>query len=147
MSFRSGGTTCSSTGRIGSVGWYRWGGEKYARDLRFWIARNNWRVSWYFRYLYISAISWNMTQVSLVSLCKACVLLRLYTFTNPVRLIIIWYSWSSSVLFIWLITAWKYLMADFGRILSSPKRELIDLTTFCNCSATPCHSKGKLWPP
>ena len=51
MSCRSGGTTCSSTAMLGSVGWYIWGGEKDAGDLRFWISSDAWRASWCFRSL------------------------------------------------------------------------------------------------
>ena len=57
----------------------------YMGDWMFWIERNYWRISWCFRSLYIADIFWNIIQVSLVSLCEACVLLKLDTFNNPER--------------------------------------------------------------
>ena len=88
MPFRAGGTTCSLTGRIGSVGCYIWVGEKYVGDLRFCIASDSLRVSWYFRYLYIANILWNMIHSSLVPIYESRVFLKLGTFTNPVQVLI-----------------------------------------------------------
>ena len=87
MSCRSGRTTCSSTVRLVSNGWYSWGGEKDAGNLNFCIAIDAWRVYWCFRSLYIADILWNIIQASLGSLCEARVFTKLDTFTNPVRLL------------------------------------------------------------
>ena len=122
MSWMSGGTTYSSTVRLGSVGWYSWGGEKYAGDFRFCIAINAWRISWCFRSLYIAAILWNNIQDILWSHCEARVLLKLDTFTKLVRPLNFWSSCSSSVLFTCLINSQKYLL--------SPHQDLRVVKTF-----------------
>ena len=87
-----------------------------------------------------------MIHASLVSLYEARVLLNIYAFTNPVSLLIFWYSCSSSILFTRFITYRKYLMKDFGRMLLSPHQESTALTNFCNCSARPQNSKGRPQP-
>ena len=114
MSCRSGGTSCCLTRRISSVGWYSWGGKKDTRELRFWIESDDWGVCWCFRYLYIADIFWNIIQSSLGSLCDACVLLNLDTFTNLERDFIFWSSCSSYFLFTRLITFRQYHMDDFS---------------------------------
>ena len=146
MSCRSGGTSCSLPGMISYIGWYGWGGEKYLGDLRFWIARDDWRVSWCFRSLYIAAILWNIIQDSLVSLCDAWLLLNMDTFTNPEQ-DFFWISCSSSFLFTRLITSQKYLMDDCSFMLLSQNRYLMALKMFYSCCATPWQSKGRPWPP
>ena len=83
MPIMPGGTSCSLTGRISYDGWYGWGGKIDSADFIFWIARNDWRMYWCFRSLYIVAILWNMIQASLGSLCVARFFLNMDTFTNP----------------------------------------------------------------
>ena len=79
------GNSCSFTGRLSYAGWYTWVGKKDLEDLSFWIASDDWRVSWCFRSLYIADIFWGMIQAILGSLCDACVFLNIYTFNNPER--------------------------------------------------------------
>ena len=76
---------CNLSGMLGSVGWYGWGAKIYLGHFRFWISSNDWRVSWFFRSLYIADILWKIIQDSLGSLCDARVLLKQDTFTNPER--------------------------------------------------------------
>ena len=77
------GTSCSLSGRLSSVGWYILGGEKDAGYLRLCITIDDWRFSWFFRYLCIADILWNMVQASIGSLYNARVLPKLDNFTNP----------------------------------------------------------------
>ena len=117
MSLRSGITTCILTWKLGYVGWYSWGSKKNTGELRLFIARNDWRVSWYFRSLYIASILWNIIKASLGSLCEACVLLNLNIFINPLRVLMFCSSWSSYFLFIHLITSRKNLTEVLHRML------------------------------
>ena len=147
MSWRLGVTTCSSTGNMGSVGWYSLGGEKDAGYLSFCISIDASRVSWCFRSLHIVDILWSMIQDSLGQPCEARVLPKIYSFTNPIPLHFFWYSCSSSILFTRLITSQQYLMEYFGMMLLSHHWYLKALTQCCNWSARPWQSKGRTCPP
>ena len=116
---RSGGTSCSCNlpGRLGSGGWYGRGGEIYLGDFIFWISSDDWRVSWFFRSLYVAAILWNTIQAKLVSLCVDKLLLKPDHFTNPEREFLFCFHAHPHFLFARLITSWKYLEDNFSWML------------------------------
>ena len=93
------------------------------------------------------SILWNIIKASLGYILVTLLLIILYTFTNPVQIFFLLVSWTSSLLFTFLITEWVYLDEEFSVMSLVDCRALNYLMKSCSSDDNVLTSIDIPWAP